>query len=115
MNKNIKLYEETKNQKGFAVPMKSNGSNKLEFLYNDCMNKPTFEYKRFGYNMLKQENNNPNHLVDNPLYNNYLSDETNSMYEEYLNNRINNASTIYDTVFEDMYIMGYVPNEHSDN
>jgi hypothetical protein len=117
MYKNVKLYEETKNQKGFAVPMKSNGSNKLETLYNDCMNKPTFEYKRFGYNMLQEENNNssPSHLVDNPLYNNYLSEETNSMYEEFLNKRINNATTIYDTVFEDMYILGYQPSEDNEN
>ena len=114
---NVKLYEETKNQKGFAVPMKSNGSNKLETLYNDCMNKPTFEYKRFGYNMLQEENDKsrPSHLVDNPLYNNYLSSETNSMYEEFLNNRINNATTIYDTIFEDMYFMGYQPSEDNEN
>ena len=26
ISKNIQIYEETKNQKGFAVPMKSNGS-----------------------------------------------------------------------------------------
>jgi hypothetical protein len=118
MYKNVKLYEETKNHKGFAVPMMSNGSNKLETLYNDCLNKPTFEYKRFGYDMLSNQiNNNPNpsHLVDNPLYNNNLTYESNSMYEEYLDNRIKNASNIYDTVFEDMYIMGYKPEENINN
>jgi hypothetical protein len=118
MYKNVKIYEETKNHKGFAVPMRSNGSNKLETLYNDCLNKPTFEYKRFGYDMLsnhKNNNPNPNHLVDNPLYNNNLTYESNSLYEEYLNDRIKNASNIYDIVFEDMYIMGYVPEENTNN
>ena len=116
ISKNIKIYEETKNQKGFAVPMKSNGSNTVKTLYNDCLNKRTFEYKRFGYNMLaEQEPNKVNHLVDNPLYNNYLSEETNSMYEKYLNSRIKNASNIYDIVFEDMYYMGYSPNDNDGN
>ena len=88
----------------------------VKTLYNDCLNKRTFEYKRFGYNMLaEQEPNKVNHLVDNPLYNNYLSEETNSMYENYLNSRIKNASNIYDIVFEDMYYMGYSPNDNDNN
>jgi len=116
ISENIKIYEETKNQKGFAVPMKSNGSNTVETLYDNCLNKRTFEYKRFGYNMLSpQEPNKVNHLVDNPLYNNYLSEETNSMYENYLNSRIKNASNIYDIIFEDMYYLGYSPNDDNDN
>ena len=118
-NDNIKLYEETKNQKGFAIPMKSNGSNKIETIFNDCMNKPTFEYKRFGYNMLTRQNNtNPitktNHLVDNPLYNMDISEETNTLYTDYMNSREQNASNIYSTVFEDMYILGYNPGKIND-
>jgi len=118
-NENMKLYEETKNHKSFAVPMKSNGSNKIADIYNDCMNAPTFEYKRFGYDMITQRNgrkpvSNTNHLVDNPLFNNDISIETNNLYEEYMNSRDINASNIYKTVFEDMYIMGYNPGEQND-
>jgi hypothetical protein len=118
-NENIKLYKETKNQKEFAIPMKSNGSNKIDTLFNDCMNKPTFEYKKFGYNMLTQQNNTQpntktNHLVDNPLYNMDISEETNTLYTEYMDNREQNVSNIYSAVFEDMYILCYNPHEKKD-
>ena len=122
-NKNIEIYKETKNQKGFAIPMKSNGSNTLETMFNDCLNKPTFEYKRFGYDMLTRKNNsnpnpdfitNTNHLVDNPLYNIDISEETEILYSDYMNDREQNALNIYSADFEDMYIMGYNPGEDND-
>ena len=46
-NENIKLYKETKPHNEFAKPMKINGSNKVSDLFDNCMNKKTFEYKRF--------------------------------------------------------------------
>lgn len=118
-NENMKLYEETKNQKGFAVPMKSNGTNKIVDIYNDCINKPTFEYKRFGYDMLTHKNGTnrssyTNHLVDNPLFNNDISEETNNLYVDYMNSRDKNASNLYETIFEDMYILGYNPQENNE-
>ena len=42
-NENIKLYKETKPQHEFANPMLMNGSNKVEDLFDNCMNKKTFE------------------------------------------------------------------------
>jgi len=111
-NENIKIYKETKNQKDYAVPMKSNGSNKLETLYNDCLNKPTFEYKKFGYDMVTHKNNS--HLVDNPLFNIDISKETDLLYTNYMESREQNASNIYSAVFEDMYILGYNPHEIND-
>ena len=109
----ITIYEATKNKKGFAVPIKSNGSNKLEHLYNDCLNKPTFEYKTFNSHNLQNRidsKNNYNNWVDNPLFNVDISEETNTLYTNYMNNREQNASDIYSTVFEDMYILGYNPS-----
>jgi len=121
---NVKLYEETKNHKGFAIPMKNNGSNKVSTLYNNCLNKPTFEYKRFANNILENTQNSQNiknsqnkihknasYWIDNPLFNTDITKETNLLYSEYMDSRVNNASKIYDTVFEDMYILGYNPNE----
>ena len=112
-DKNIKLYEETKNKKTFAIPMKSNGNNSLEYLYNDCVNKPTFLYKTFGAHNLKDKIDNThkyNNWVDNPIYNIDITEETNILYTDFMNSRENNASNIYNSVFEDMYILGYNPS-----
>jgi len=103
-----KLYEETKNKKDFAKPMESNGSNKLEYLYNDCLNKPTFDYKRFSSNILQSsQNDKPSQWVENQLYSTDSIEETSLLYNNYLNSRNKNASNIYETVFEDMYILRY--------
>ena len=112
-HKDMKIYEETKNKKGFAVPMKSNGSNKIENLYNDCLNKPTFNYKTFASHNLKNSIDNTNkynNWSDNPLFNIDISEETNILYDDYMNNRVDNASNIYSAIFEDMYILGYNPS-----
>jgi hypothetical protein len=50
--------------------------------------------------------------VDNPLFNVDISEETNTLYTNYMNNREQNASDIYSNVFEDMYILGYNVNKH---
>ena len=106
----VKLFEETKNKKSFAIPMKSNGSNKLEHLYNDCLNKPTFEYKRFSNNVFQSsQTDKPSQWVENQLYKTNVIEESSLLYIDYMESRNKNASTIYDTVFEDMYIMCYNP------
>jgi len=113
-NHNVKIFQETKNKKGFAVPMKSNGSNKLETIYNDCMNKSTFDYKPFATHNKKNRIDNTNkfnNMVDNPLFNIDISEETNNLYNDYMDSIDQNASDIYQTVFEDMYILGYNPVE----
>ena len=110
-NENVKLFTETKNQKGFAIPMKSNGSNKLEHIYNDCLNKPTFEYKKFGYDNTIKHNSNADNWVDNPLFNINISEETDNLYNQYMSSRVQNVDNIYNSVFEDMYILGYNPSD----
>jgi len=109
-SENIQIYKDTKNKTNFAVPMKSNGSNKLEHIYNDCLNKSTFEYKRFGYDNTLKHNSNADNWVDNPIYNIDISEDTDILYNDYMNNIENNASNIYNSVFEDMYILGYNPS-----
>ena len=107
-------FQETKNKKGFAVPMKSNGSNKLETIYNDCMNKPTFEYKPFATRNQKNRIDNTirlNNMVDNPLFNINISEETDNLYNQYMSSRVQNVDNIYNSVFEDMYILGYNPSD----
>jgi hypothetical protein len=116
-NHNVKIFQETKNKKGFAVPMKSNGSNKLETIYNGCLNIPTFEYKPFATHNQKNRIDNTNkfnNMVDNPLFNIDISEETNNLYNDYMDSIDQNASDIYQTVFEDMYILGYNPVELND-
>ena len=110
-NENVKIYRETKNKTDFAIPMNSNGSNKLEYLYNDCLNKSTFNYKRFGYDNTIKHMSNADNWVDNALFNIDISEDTNNLYDEYMNNRFKNGSQIYDSVFEDMTIMSYNPSE----
>jgi hypothetical protein len=48
------------------------------------------------------------------LYNIDISEDTNTLYNDYMNTIDQNASNIYETVFEDMYILGYNPNELKD-
>ena len=86
--------------------MKINGINKLEYIYNDCMTKPTFNYKRFGHDMQNiQDMTNSNHWIDNPIYNIDITNETNTLYTDYMNDRTQNASNIYSSVFFDSLIL----------
>jgi len=110
-SENMQIFKNTKNKTDFAVPMKSNGSNKLEHIYNDCLNKSTFEYKRFGYDNTLKHKSNANNWVDNPIFNIDISKETNILYNDYISNIEDNASNIYNSVFEDMYILGYNPSD----
>jgi len=107
-SESLKLYEETKSKAEFAKPMNSNGSNTLETLYNDCLNKPTFTYKRYGEHNFNQPNKN--YFVDNPIYSRDISEETNDLKTEYMNSRETNFQNVYSSVFEDMYILGYDPD-----
>ena len=94
----LKLYEDTRKKNDFAKPMESNGSNKLSVLYNDCLNTKTFEYNRFG-------NRGPNdrYWVDNPIYREDISKETNSLNKQYMDSIKTSAKNIYASIFEDMY------------
>ena len=103
----IKLYNETKQKKIFASPMSSNGSNIIKDIYNDCLNKPTFEYKRYSHGGYLDH---AIRWVDNPIYTGDISDETIKLNEIYINKISENSMNLYSSVFEDMYILGYNPS-----
>ena len=106
-NKNIILYKETKPHHEFARPMKMNGSNKVEDLFDNCMNKKTFEYKRYS-------SISPHHkqYIDNPIFTGDISEETTNLKNNYMNNIDEDNMNIYSSVFEDMY---YLTNNTANN
>ena len=101
-NNDVKLYNETKHKRynDFAVPMSINGSNKVKDLYDNCKNKKTFEYKRYSTIA-------PHHKqwIDNPLFNNDISIETETLKSKFVDNRETHTMDIYSDVFQDMYAM----------
>jgi hypothetical protein len=107
---NLKLYEDTRNKTDFAKPIASNGSNKLSVMYNDCLNKTTFNYNRFG-------NRGPNdkYIIDNPIYTQDISKETNSLNNNYMKSIRTSAENLYASVFEDMYFLTIDYNNNNNN
>ena len=101
-NNDVKLYNETKHKRynDFAVPMSINGSNKVKDLYDNCKNKKTFEYKRYSTIA-------PHHKqwIDNPLFTNDISIETETLKSKFVDNRETHTMDIYSDVFQDMYAM----------
>jgi hypothetical protein len=101
-NNDVKLYNETKHKRynDFAVPMSINGSNKVKDLYDNCKNKKTFEYKRYSTIA-------PHHKqwIDNPLFIDDISIETETLKTKFVNNRETHTMDIYSDVFQDMYAM----------
>jgi|688.fasta_scaffold566978_1 hypothetical protein len=106
----LKLYEETRRKNDFAKPIASNGSNKLSVMYNDCLNKTTFEYNRFG-------NRGPDdkYIIDNPIYTQDISKETNSLNNNYMKSIRTSAENLYASVFEDMYFLTTDYNNNNTN
>ena len=101
-----KIYQETKRKDKFAKPMLINGSNRVQDIYNDCMNKPTFEFKRYS-----NINYRDKYWLDNPIYNGNISTETQDLYNTHMDNRQDNGINLYNSVLEDMEILGYNPSE----
>jgi len=101
-NNDVKLYNETKHKRynDFAVPMSINGSNKVKDLYDNCKNKKTFEYKRYSTIA-------PHHKqwIDNPLFIDDISIETETLKTKFVDNRETHTMDIYSDVFQDMYAM----------
>ena len=101
-NNDVNLYNETKhkNYNVFAIPMAINGSNKVKDLFDNCKNKKTFEYKRFS-------TISPHHKqwLDNPLFSNDISIETETLKTNFVDNRETHTMDIYSDVFQDMYAM----------
>ena len=106
-NENIRLYKETKPQHDFAKPMNMNGSNKVIDLFDNCMNKKTFEYKRYSHI-------SPHHKqwLDNPIFTGDITEETQHLKHNYMNDMEKNNMDIYSGVFEDMY---YLSNQTNSN
>ena len=107
---NIKLYKETKPHNEFAKPMLINGSNTVSDLFDNCMNKKTFEYKRYS-----QISPHHKQWIDNPLFVNDISQETEQLKTNYMNDRETESSDIYSSVFEDMYFLTYNPIEYTNS
>lgn len=97
---NLKLYEDTRNKTDFAKPIAGNGSNKLSVIYNDCLNKTTFKYNRFGNRGLDDK-----YCVDNPIYSEDISKETQNLNNHYMKSIKTSAKNLYASVFEDMYFL----------
>ena len=105
-NENIKIYNKTKPHSDFAKPMAINGSNKVADLFDNCMNKKTFEYKRYS-------TISPHHKqwIDNPLFTEDISQETLQFKNNYIKSREEENMNLYSSIFEDMYAMSYNKTE----
>jgi hypothetical protein len=114
-SKNIKLYKETKPQHEFARPMEINGSNKVTDLFDNCMNKKTFEYTRYSHI-------SPHHKqwLENPIFTGDISKETQHLKNNYMNDMKQDSMDIYSGVFDDMYYLSndtkksYNKNQYKD-
>jgi hypothetical protein len=106
-SESIRLYKETKPNHEFARPMKMNGSNKVQDLFDNCMNKKTFEYTRYS-----QISPHHKQWIDNPIFTEDISEETQDLKNNYMNDTEKDNMSIYSSVFEDMY---YLSNENDIN
>ena len=103
------LYEETKRKDQFAKPLATNGTNQLNIIFNDKCAITTFNYKRYASSGI-----NNTKWFDNPIYKEDISQETQEQKAQYMDNTIQNGMDIYSSVFEDMYLLGYSPNNIPD-
>jgi hypothetical protein len=99
-NENIKKYIETKNPKGFAVPLVTNGTNKLNIVYNPLCQQNTFNYTRYA----SQPINNKKWFA-NPLYASDISIETMEMKDKYMEDRMVIVENQMASILEDMYYL----------
>jgi hypothetical protein len=100
MDKSMELFEQTKRQDAFAVPLPTNGTNQVGILFNDKCNVPTFNYRRYA----TQPVNNTDWFY-NRLYLEDTSGETQMQKAQYFENIEQNNMDIYSSVFEDMYLL----------
>jgi len=106
---NMELYEQTRRKETFAKPLATNGTNQLNIIFNDKCNKQTFNYKRYA--SLGVNNTS---WFNNPLYNEDISLETQTQKTKYMNDIVQNGMDLYSSVFEDMYLLGYEPQDGND-
>jgi hypothetical protein len=106
---NLQLYEQTRRNNTFAVPLPTNGTNQVGILFNDKCQVPTFNYQRYA----AQPVNNAGRF-NNELYLEDISQKTQEQKAQYMNSIVQNSMDLYSSVFEDMYIMQMNPSP-SDN
>jgi hypothetical protein len=99
-DKAIELYERTRRNDLFAIPLATNGTNQVGILFNDKCNIPTFKYERYAAQPI-----NNSTWFNNKLYREDISKETQHEKEQYMNSIVQNSMDIYSSVFEDMYIL----------
>jgi len=105
---NIKLYEQTKKNYEFAKPLATNGINKLNIVFNYKCAGSTFNYQRYASSGI-----NNKEWFNNPLYRENISQETEDLKSKYMNDIVQNSMDLYSSVFEDMYLLEYDPNDAS--
>jgi len=111
-DKSIELYEQTRRHDSFAVPLPTNGTNQVQILFNDKCNIPTFKYKRYAAQPI-----NNSSWVNNKLYREDISVETQQQKAQYTDSIIENSMNLYSSVFEDMYLLqsNSLSNDNTEN
>jgi hypothetical protein len=107
-DKNILLYKQTKPNTEFAKPMTINGSNRVADLFDNCMNKKTFEYTKYS-------TISPHHKqwIDNPIFTKDISQETQLLKNNYMDSRETEHMNLYNGIIEDMNAMTYNQTEYT--
>jgi hypothetical protein len=110
-DQNLKIYEETKKNLQFAMPLPETGTNQVRVLFNDKCHVPTFSYKRYA-----SEPVSSNTRYYNPLFIEDISKETQDLKGDWMDSAVDNAMGLYSSVFEDMYLLeGKTNNEINSN
>ena len=80
-----------------AIPLATNGFNNINILFNDNCLYNTFNYRNFIKNKHQE--------YINPIYNVDITQDTQKLHEQYLNNITQNNIHLYTSIYEDMHIM----------
>ena len=80
-----------------VIPLYTNGVNNINILFNDNCLYNTFNYNHF----IKKKHP----AYNNPIYNVDISQDTQELHKQYLNNITVNNINLYKSVYEDMQIM----------
>lgn len=99
-NNSVDLYEQTRRNNAFAIPLPTNGTNQVSIIFNDKCNVPTFHYKRYA----AQPVNNTEWFY-NKLYIEDITEETQEQNAQYMDSLVQNNMDIYSSVLEDMYLL----------
>lgn len=93
-----RLLEETWNMPRVPKPLMSNGTNNIDDLFNDDLNRSTFTFRRYD------RSGNKNY-VDNPIYKGDISHETMNQMEDQIGRLLIRDDFMLQSVLKDMKIM----------